>query len=298
MTDSTTGNDATTGSITIGGDFTMDVAIQHPFVFESRITRIGPMDIEHEMVETKPHIYEEIDGGNKDTRFTRILCPEEGFVPGKVVTTKYDTGRTTVGFYVRNETYTSPYMSPGIKAKIWTGSGYKITNSSATYDEWTPLFGNETNSTIDFAPIGLDNLDDWISLEGGRGRRRSRGLLVPRRARKALGRGSPNEERARLLLQRFIGPERFQRYLRDGFVSFRGKSGKTYQIFPGHGVTIVRERGEVIERCCLVTTQRGLPPTDSVIMRMLILENSEEEFRDLSVVTPARPRPRAAGAAA
>ena len=90
------------------------------------------------------------------------------------------------------------------------------------------------------------------------------------------------EIRARETLCRVIGEDKFQRFLKDGFVSVRAKSGLVYQIFPGHGITNVYKEGDHIERLCVVL--RGeFPPTDSLIMRYLIILNDENRFRGYAI---------------
>jgi hypothetical protein len=64
----------------------------------------------------------------------------------------------------------------------------------------------------------------------------------------------------------------------------------TYQIFPGHGITAVYDRGIMVERLCVVLAGK-FPPTDSIIMRYLLILNDENEFRKLAIphgVTQAR----------
>lgn len=71
-------------------------------------------------------------------------------------------------------------------------------------------------------------------------RKRVGGLhIITHRTRQSLNHCSPNEEKARQLLQRLIGFRRFVKYIRDGFVSFRGRSGKIYQIHSGDKFTTV-----------------------------------------------------------
>lgn len=86
------------------------------------------------------------------------------------------------------------------------------------------------------------------------------------------------EARARETLRRVIGEEKFARFLRTGFISVRAKSGRFYQLFPGHGITRVFENGELVERLC-VYLQGNFPPTDDLIMRYLLVLNDEEGFR-------------------
>jgi hypothetical protein len=191
------------------------------------------------------------------------------------------------------------------EGKTITTSGYKYNETeffyktdSSTTNEWLPVFEGDGN-------IMRIPTHQWITDTYGvlpedpmaaRRRRGAPGLTVITRKRKALSVGAPNEERARQLLRRFIGNDRFLRYMRDGFIVFRAASGKDYQIFPGHGVTQVWEKGVVVERLCLVMKGGKLPPTDSVIMRMLFLEHDEEDFRERSIKhsIPVQANPRRA----
>ncbi len=90
------------------------------------------------------------------------------------------------------------------------------------------------------------------------------------------------EIRARETLCRVLGENNFRRFLRTGFVTVRGRSGDVYQIFPGHGITNVYRNGKEVDRLCVVL--RGhFPPTDSLIMRYLLILNDENEFRSLAI---------------
>jgi hypothetical protein len=60
------------------------------------------------------------------------------------------------------------------------------------------------------------------------------------------------------------------------------KSGLIYQIFPGHDFTKVYNRGIMVDRYCVVL-QGGFPPTDSLIMRYLLILNNEEMFKSYAV---------------
>lgn len=97
------------------------------------------------------------------------------------------------------------------------------------------------------------------------------------------------EMRARETLHRLLGDDKFRRFLRNGFVSVCGKSGKTYQIYPGHGMTIVYDRGVPIEKLCVVL--RGdFTPTDSLITRYVMILHDELHFRGLANVWQATPK--------
>jgi hypothetical protein len=86
------------------------------------------------------------------------------------------------------------------------------------------------------------------------------------------------ELRARETLRRVVGNEKYQSFLKNGFVSVRAKSGLDYQIFPGHGITCVYDRGIMIDRLCVVL-KGNFPPTDELIVRYLMILNNEQQFR-------------------
>ena len=92
----------------------------------------------------------------------------------------------------------------------------------------------------------------------------------------------PREARARETLLRVLGEEKYRGFMRNGFVSVRGKSGKVYQIFPGSGMTKVYQNGQMIDRLCVVL-EGSFPPTDSLIMRFLLILNDEAEFYRLAI---------------
>jgi hypothetical protein len=60
------------------------------------------------------------------------------------------------------------------------------------------------------------------------------------------------------------------------------KSGLIYQIFPGHDFTKVYNRGIMVDRYCVVL-QGGFPPTDSLIMRYLLILNNEKMFESFAI---------------
>lgn len=106
-------------------------------------------------------------------------------------------------------------------------------------------------------------------------------------SRKFLGKPADmREERARETLRRVIGDDKFRSFLRNGFISVRAKSGKVYQIFPGHQKTVVYENGVRKELLCVVL-QGNFPPTDELITRFLMILNNEEMFRSKANVSEA-----------
>jgi hypothetical protein len=86
------------------------------------------------------------------------------------------------------------------------------------------------------------------------------------------------EIRARQTLRRMLGDDGFQRFLRNGFVSVQAHSGKVYQIYPGHGMTIVYLNGKPIEKLCVVL-EGNFTPTDHLITRYVMILHDEDHFR-------------------
>jgi hypothetical protein len=89
------------------------------------------------------------------------------------------------------------------------------------------------------------------------------------------------EIRARDTLRCLLGENDFKLFLRNGFVSIRGQSGRVYQVYPGHKLTKVYERGKLIEELCVIISG-DYCPTDSILMRYVMLLHDEEHFRHLA----------------
>ncbi len=90
------------------------------------------------------------------------------------------------------------------------------------------------------------------------------------------------EQRARATLRRIVGEDKFKRFMRDGFLTVVSKTGLTYRIYPGHGISEVYDRGVMVERLCVVL-QGGFTPTDSLLMRYLLILNDEGEFSKYAI---------------
>lgn len=93
----------------------------------------------------------------------------------------------------------------------------------------------------------------------------------------------PREVRARETLRMIIGDEKYRQFLKKGYVSATNrKSGNTYQMYPGHEKTRLIKNGRCVETLCVVLKGQ-FPPTDSLIVRYLMVLNNEEEFLKLAV---------------
>jgi hypothetical protein len=99
----------------------------------------------------------------------------------------------------------------------------------------------------------------------------------------------PKETKARETLQLCLGETLYRKYLKHGFITAQAKSGKTYQIYPGHGITNVYKNGQMIERLCVILNG-DYPPADSLIMRYLLILNDEQTFRSKAVHHAPHPR--------
>jgi hypothetical protein len=90
------------------------------------------------------------------------------------------------------------------------------------------------------------------------------------------------ERRARETLEKIVGPAQYRRFLAHGFVTVRAASGWDYQVYPGTRFTRVF-RGGVPEPSLCVVLNGEFPPTDSLIVRVLMLLDDEGGFRRLAV---------------
>ena len=90
------------------------------------------------------------------------------------------------------------------------------------------------------------------------------------------------ELRARSTFRRIVGEKNWRSYCARGYVSVRGKSGRVYQIFSGHDVTRVYEGHKLVERLCVVLAGGPYPPTDSILMRYVLILSDEATFNRLA----------------
>jgi hypothetical protein len=86
-----------------------------------------------------------------------------------------------------------------------------------------------------------------------------------------------NEWVAMQTLREMITETAYRRYLKDGFISVCGQSGKVYQIFRNRSHQKVYLKGELIEEIC-VRLKGDVPPTDNVIAFKTMIEVDEESF--------------------
>ena len=94
-----------------------------------------------------------------------------------------------------------------------------------------------------------------------------------------------NERVAMETLREMITETEFRKYLKDGFILVRGRSGRIYQIFRDKDHTKVWEKGKLIEEVCVrIKRSLNIPPTDNVIAFRAAILCSENEFKKLGNV--------------
>lgn len=99
-------------------------------------------------------------------------------------------------------------------------------------------------------------------------------------------RGDP-EDNARGLLREMVGAEQFRNYVARGFVTVKGPSGIVYKLSQNGITSYARTkegRYKKFENICVVF-QKAMPPTDAVVMRLLLLRNDEFATRARANVT-------------
>ena len=174
-------------------------------------------------------------------------------------------------------------------------------DQSLTENDVYRLYANSLDSTAattsclaysDAKWIKCDGNLEWITIAKARKKARKdtiREMIHARMGpaihatRKGVGHAlTPAEAKARETLAIVVGPREFRRFLSHGFVSVRSPvSGRVYSIYSGNALTKVYENGKLIERLC-VHLEVQFPPTDSVIVRYLMVLNNEGQLWKLA----------------
>lgn len=85
-------------------------------------------------------------------------------------------------------------------------------------------------------------------------------------------------------LRESITEKEFRKYLRDGFLLVKGKSGMVYQIFRNHSHVKVWEHGKTVEEICVYFKNSNIPKTDKVLAFKIMIETDESAFKKLGNV--------------
>ena len=194
----------------------------------------------------------------------------------------------------------APYILQQVQVNMERQMTAEITGTSnSLWTTYHPSLCSTTNATVSNGVITLDleatynnsNSIYWTAdyvMQGISPAEQLKQIMQERQApriitSKSIARTSDiREVRARETLRRVLGLKNFGTFMTRGFVSIKAKSGLMYQIFPGHGITNVYNKGKKIETLCVVLT-RNFAATDSLIMRYLLILNNEDRFRSLAV---------------
>lgn len=107
---------------------------------------------------------------------------------------------------------------------------------------------------------------------------------------------SQEEVKARGLLREMIGHDQFKRYLKRGFIMVGGRSGVMYKVHGGDASAPSRGliesyvknpytgRYHPFEAFCVQFKDQGLPHTDGVVMRKMLIEHDEFGLRKIANV--------------
>lgn len=189
------------------------------------------------------------------------------------------------------------YLEGRFNQKLQSNSLYRIcSNASSTSISYYPYDDELANSTWtscsdyyvkrtyqDYCIYRTRQLSPIDKLKQIIQKRQSPAIIIANSKRPISLDIDLREQRARETLLRLIGEQQFFKFMKNGFVSaYNRKSGMSYQIFPGHGITKVFQNGNLIARLCVVFNKE-FPPTDSIIMRYLLALNDEKKLWDLAV---------------
>lgn len=176
---------------------------------------------------------------------------------------------------------------------VTCGSLYNTDNSTPTYIEYS-----SSNSTVylnNCTYISGGGISDYFSLPPidpverkkyeFREKIRNQLIFTPKTSAQPIRSVKENEAIAMETLREMITEEEFKRFINRGFITVRGQSGKTYQIFRNSWHTRVWVGGQLIEEVCVrIRTDVNAPATDNLIAFKAMIETDEEEFRKIGNV--------------
>ncbi len=208
-----------------------------------------------------------------------------GVATGGIIQMDYGCGVTTEAssMWVEIENGWEAYGKP-CKSKVleWRVSEYDCTTTANTYRIHCPTSAT-VYKTWRYEDGYIKPADPQSRLRKMIASRQAPMVITASKTRNPLKVAADiREERARETLRRVLGEEKFRNYVSNGFVSVKARSGLVYQIFPGHGITCVYDRGKMVDRLCVVLNG-SFPPTDSLIMRYLMILNNEQQFRGYAI---------------
>ncbi len=84
------------------------------------------------------------------------------------------------------------------------------------------------------------------------------------------------ERKAKALLRNLLGRAQWQLYKTLGYLEVVGQSAKRYRLQLGQRIKVMAQGEDVDYELCLVTTgEKSVPPTDTLITRLMLLLSGE-----------------------
>lgn len=204
----------------------------------------------------------------------------DGIVTQRVTYEVLGVGRVTVNAAITSIEASMTRVSVGDEVYLWPLRNYLTSDSDST-----TMRVNSCGTTTSASCYG--NLVPLLPTERLRARiRANMGAAGASRCLNMVKRGDP-EDNARGLLREMVGAEQFRNYVARGFVTVKGSSGIVYKLSQNGITSYARTkdgRYKKFENICVVF-QKAMPPTDAVVMRLLLLRNDEFATRARANVT-------------
>lgn len=183
--------------------------------------------------------------------------------------------RSDSGLYENRKEFRFTMHSPSIRNFNERRASY-VAEVAVTFP------AGESDAFLRSAEFSILVFDDCfeIDVQTQPGPRVVRDVRIPPDGRRSQSwRPSSDVEKAALeSLREMISEEEFRKYLKRGFISVRGRSGKDYQIFRDRWHAKVRMRGRVVAEVCSRIKDDHVPMTDNVIAFKTMIEADEAEF--------------------
>lgn len=188
----------------------------------------------------------------RDRHISFRILPELPFSEGRLIS------------YVTS--YTVEHNTMKIKARVMTASNNFKMEDDLWYNLSTSGEGQNFDTVRDIIQNTLKaNLCILM---------KSRAMPLPKDIKES-------ERIAMETLREMISEQEFRNYLRYGFILVKGQSGKIYQVSRQNSHTKVWNRGALVEEVCVrINRQIEVPPTDNVIAFKVMIETSEDLFRN------------------
>lgn len=155
-------------------------------------------------------------------------------------------------------------------SNFYTDSNYGITHNNINVSGYLSIDSSSSFKYI-YTPSSIETKKWEI--------KKQLTIIVKSRAQE-ISKIPSNEWTAMQTLRSMITETEYRKYVKDGFISIKGQSGKVYKVSKNSWHTKVFLKGDLIEEIC-VRLKGDMPPTDNVIAFKTIIETDEEYFASL-----------------